>query len=163
MMVFVRILPRHEEPEELESLAQVAKQKSSRKEDDSQDHAVYDLIKSTAIFKARLQVLDPEKSDIVHDKNIFRYDVRTWEYNNGEGTLAISRRSRSVRYIVRYSKSRHISQANNCRNGRTTPPKLEKTAVKLKRISRSLPFFSLATLSQPKFAPEDAWGFSKIH
>lgn len=100
-MVFVRILPQREEPEELESLAQVAKHKSSRKEDDSQDHTIYDLIKSTAIFKAKLQVLDPDRSDVVHDKNIFRYDVRTWEFNDGDGTLAVSRRSRSVRYIVR--------------------------------------------------------------
>jgi len=77
MVMFVRILPKREKPEEFERLAQVAEQKLSRKEDESQDHAVYDLIKSTSIFKAKIQALDLEKSNIVHDKNIYRYGART--------------------------------------------------------------------------------------
>jgi len=162
-MMFVRILFKRQEPRELESLSQVAKQKSSRKEDNSQDHAVYDLIKDTAIFKSRLKVLDPDKSDIVHDKINYRYNVHNWNFNNGEGTLAVSRQSRSVRYIVSKWNSSQISVANNYRNGRATPPRMEKTASKLRGISRCLPFFSLAMLSQPKFAPEGAWEFSKIH
>jgi hypothetical protein len=163
MMMFIRILFKRQAPGELESLSQVAKQKSSRKEDNSQDHAIYDLIKATAIFKARLKVLDPDKSDIVHDKINYRYNVRNWNFNDGEGTLAVSRQTRSVRYIVSNLNSSQISAANNYRNGRATPPRMEKTASKLKEISRGLPFFSLATPSQPKFAPEGAWEFSKIH
>jgi hypothetical protein len=51
MMVFVRILPRRENPEELDSFVQMARTKSSQKEDDAQDPTVYYLMKSTAIFK----------------------------------------------------------------------------------------------------------------
>jgi hypothetical protein len=101
MMVFVRILPKRENAEELDSFAEIAKTKSSQKEDDAQDPTVYYLMKSTAIFKKKLKALDPEKSDLVHDMSFYRHDVPTWVYNNGDGTLAISKRSNFVRYIVR--------------------------------------------------------------
>jgi hypothetical protein len=101
MMVFVRILPKRENPEELDSFVQMAKTKSSQKEDDAQDPTVYYLMKSTAIFKKKLKGVDPDKSDLILDRSFYRYDVRMWEYNNGEGTLAVSWRTLSIRYIVR--------------------------------------------------------------
>ena len=101
MMVFVRILPKRENAEELDNFVQIAKTKSSQKEDDAQDPTVYYLMKSTAIFKKKLKALDPDKSDLVHDRSFYRYDVRTLAYNNGDGTMAVSKRSLSVRYIVR--------------------------------------------------------------
>jgi len=101
MMVLVRILPKRENAEELDSFVQMANTKSSQKEKDAQDPTVYYLMKSTAIFKKRLKSLDPDKSELVHDMRFYRHDVRTWPYNNGDGTLAVSTRSFSVRYIAR--------------------------------------------------------------
>ena len=88
-------------PEELDSFVQMAKMNSSQKEADAHDPTVYYLMKSTAIFKKKLKGLDPDKSDLVLDKSFYWYDVRMWEYNNSEGTLAVSWRTLSVRYIVR--------------------------------------------------------------
>ena len=66
MMAFVRILPNRENPEELDSFVQIAKTKSSQKEDDAQDPTVYYLTKSTAIYKKKLKALIPNRSDLVH-------------------------------------------------------------------------------------------------
>lgn len=95
MTTLVRAVGSYNTTPELESLAKVAEQRG---------RAIDDLFRYTALFKAKLQLLDPNKSDIYHDQKFFRYDVYSWEFNDGEGTLAVSNRSNSVRYIVRKSK-----------------------------------------------------------
>jgi hypothetical protein len=155
MTTCFRAIGERNKPEELKNLANMAEQESSRKEGVDQGHAIYDLLRSTALFKAKLQAIDPDKSSICHDQSIFRYDVRSWEFNDGEGTLAVSRRSSSVRYIVRIS---HISRAYPTkiyRNGSVTLEATEEMASTASVISLSSPYSLPVNPDQLRYVPED--------
>jgi hypothetical protein len=150
-----RVIGQCNRPEDLQSLARLAERESYRKEAIYQTHTVYDLLRSTALFKAQLQSINPDMA-VCHDQKIFLYRVRSWDFNNGQGTIAVSKRSHSVRYIVGTSTLIQDYITNNSRSGKNIPPETVEMASRVNATSKSLPYSLPATPNQLKSAPGNA-------
>ena len=100
MVTSLRLIRERDKPEQLQTLVTMAENQSSRRAEKNQDHSISDLLRSTANFKVRLQSIDPDRFHIYHEEEIFRYNVPGWKFSDGDGTMAISTRSRRVRYVV---------------------------------------------------------------
>ncbi|KAH8744478.1 hypothetical protein BGZ57DRAFT_977186 [Hyaloscypha finlandica] len=99
MVTSLRLIRERDKPEQLQTLVTMAENQSSRRAEKNQDHSISDLLRSTANFKVRLQSIDPDRFHIYHEEEIFRYNVPGWKFSDGDGTMAISTRSRRVRYV----------------------------------------------------------------
>src|SRR5277367_3853827 len=152
MTMAFRVIGQCNRPEGLESLARLAERESFRKEAVSQTHAIYDLLRSTALFKAKLQSINPDTA-VCHDQKIFLSRMPSSALKKKQGTIAVSKRSHSVRYIVRTSNLIRVCATNNCRSGTTTPPAMVEMASRVNVTSKNLPYSLPATPNQLKSTP----------
>jgi hypothetical protein len=95
-----RFLWDRNDPQELLDIQWAAKEESVRRKNLYQRYKIYDLLASTAGFKAELQTVSADVP--IYSSEDYQYGGgrQSWDFNGGEGTMAISNRYGTVRFVV---------------------------------------------------------------
>jgi hypothetical protein len=105
--------------QELLDIKWAAKEESVRRSNLYQRYKIYGLLASTAGFKAKLQSLTAEVPIYSSEDYQCGAGRQSWNFNGGEGTMAISNRYGMVRFIVRNLYTYNSTSPNRNRNGNT--------------------------------------------
>lgn len=86
---------------DLESISKVARKQSKEKEKAGQRSAVYDLLATTAAFKAKSQKFNVAEEAPYYAIEDYRYGEISWLINGEDATMSICDRSTRCGIIVR--------------------------------------------------------------